>query len=189
MARPELVVVCLVFASGAAAQDLSDLAIEVGRAVELPSHETLMAKVVGQGAELNEFTTDGCSGGMSSVWKYIAANFPKFAEVHSNEPPWVDCCIAHDRDYHSAADAGNAEASFDARLLSDETLRSCVEATAVQRKEDLARAYDTDEQTVIETYDAIAAAMFHSVRLGGGPCSGLPWRWGYGFPQCPTIFD
>ena len=55
--------------------------------------------------------------------------------------------------------------------------------------EDLAKAYETDEKAVIETYDAIAAAMFHSVRLGGGPCSGLPWRWGYGYPQCPTIFD
>ena len=189
MDRPELVAVLLTVASGAAAQDLSDLANEVGRAVELPAHKTLIDEVVAKDAELSEFTTDGCSGGMSSVWKYIAANFPKFADVHSNEPPWADCCVAHDRDYHSAGGAITAEASFDARLLSDETLRSCVEATADQRKKDLAKVYDTDEKAVIETYDAIAAAMFHSVRLGGGPCSGLPWRWGYGYPQCPTIFD
>ena len=189
MARPELTAAFLLLASGAAAQDLSDLAIEVGRAVELPAHQTLMGMVGQTDIELSEFTTDGCSGGMSAVWTYIAANFPKFAEVHSNAPPWVDCCIAHDRDYHSAGGADEAEASFDARLKSDEVLRTCVEATAERRKQELARVYETDETAVIETYDAIARAMFHSVRLGGGPCSGLPWRWGYGYPQCPTIFD
>lgn len=189
MARPEVTAAFLFLASGAAAQDLSDLAIEVGRAVELPAHQTLMGLVIKEGTELSEFTTDGCSGGMSAVWTYIGANFPRFSEVHSNAPPWVDCCVAHDRDYHSAGGENDAEASFDARLASDETLRMCVEATADRRKQELTQAYGTDEKTVLETYDAIARAMFHSVRLGGGPCSGLPWRWGYGYPQCPTIFD
>ena len=189
MARPELTAVFLVLASGAAAQDLSDLAIEVGRAVELPAHQTLMKMVGKEDTVLAEFTTDGCSGGMSAVWTYIAANFPAFAEVHSNAPPWVNCCVVHDRDYHGAGAAEDAEASFDARLASDENLRACIEATAQLRKQELAKAYETDEKTVIETYDAIARAMFHSVRLGGGPCSGLPWRWGYGYSQCPTIFD
>ena len=189
MARPELTAAFLVLASGAAAQDLSDLAIEVGRAVELPAHQTLMSMVDQQGTELSEFTTDGCSGGMSAVWTFIAASFPAFSDTHRNAPPWHDCCVEHDREYHTASGATGAEASFDSRLLADEELRACIAATAEQRKEELVKVYNTNEKTVVEAYNAIAGAMFHSVRLGGGPCSGLPWRWGYGYPQCPTIFD
>jgi hypothetical protein len=37
---------------------------------------------------------------------------------------------------------------------------------------------------VDEAYAAIADAIFAAVRLGGAPCSGLSWRWGYGFPNC-----
>ena len=89
MARPDLAVVFLVFTSGSAAsQDLSDLAIEVGRAVELPAHQSLMKMVGEEKSALAEFTTDGCSGGVSVVWTFIAKNFPAFAEVHRNAPPW-----------------------------------------------------------------------------------------------------
>jgi hypothetical protein len=189
MVRPEVTAIFLLAAPAAAAQGLSELTIEIGRAVELPAHQTLMEMIGEEATELAEFTTDGCSGGISTVWIYIAANFPAFAEVHSNAPPWQDCCIVHDSAYHNAGGAIDAEASFDARLSSDEDLRTCVEETAKFRGKELAKVYNTDEKTVIETYDAIAGAMYHSVRIGGGPCSGLPWRWGYGYPQCPTIFE
>ena len=33
-------------------------------------------------------------------------------------------------------------------------------------------------------YETISEAMYQAVRAGGAPCSGLPWRWGYGWPQC-----
>jgi hypothetical protein len=33
-------------------------------------------------------------------------------------------------------------------------------------------------------YQGIADLMYRAVRLGGIPCSGLPWRWGYGWPAC-----
>ena len=33
-------------------------------------------------------------------------------------------------------------------------------------------------------YDSIAGLMYRAVRIGGVPCSGLPWRWGYGWPAC-----
>ena len=26
--------------------------------------------------------------------------------------------------------------------------------------------------------------MFIAVRIGGGPCTGLAWRWGHGWPPC-----
>jgi hypothetical protein len=36
-----------------------------------------------------EFTTDGCSGGLTATWRLI---FRK-------DPPWNDLCIEHDRRY------------------------------------------------------------------------------------------
>ena len=33
-------------------------------------------------------------------------------------------------------------------------------------------------------HEAVASLMYRAVRLGGIPCSGLPWRWGYGWPEC-----
>ena len=35
-----------------------------------------------------------------------------------------------------------------------------------------------------DLYAAIAELMYRAVRIGGIPCSGLPWRWGYGWPEC-----
>ena len=31
-----------------------------------------------------------------------------------------------------------------------------------------------------------AELMFYAVRIGGGPCSGLAWRWGHGWPPCDS---
>ena len=33
-------------------------------------------------------------------------------------------------------------------------------------------------------YEVIGDLMYRAVRIGGIPCSGLPWRWGYGWPEC-----
>jgi hypothetical protein len=35
------------------------------------------------------FTTDGCSGGMTTVWKWI----------WRRPPPWNELCVTHDRAY------------------------------------------------------------------------------------------
>ena len=34
-----------------------------------------------------------------------------------------------------------------------------------------------------------ADMMYRAVRIGGGPCTGLPWRWGNGWPGCNPIGD
>jgi hypothetical protein len=39
------------------------------------------------------FTTDGCSGGMSSFWQRVIKPFTK------TDIPWLDCCVTHDREY------------------------------------------------------------------------------------------
>lgn len=57
------------------------------------------------------FTTDGCSGGMSKVWK-----------LFSNKPtPWESCCVSHDYDYWK----GGTEMH---RLRSDFRLYHCVKS-------------------------------------------------------------
>ncbi|MAC80222.1 MAG: hypothetical protein CML66_19390 [Rhodobacteraceae bacterium] len=129
------------------------------------------------------FTTDGCSGGLSVGWSFFAETFPGFAEINGNRPPWEDCCFAHDRAYHDP-DATTAEASYDARLAADKVLSACVRASAPDQSAALQKAYGLSEEGVQMVFDAIAGAMFDAVRVGGGPCTLLPWRWGYGYPLC-----
>jgi hypothetical protein len=62
--------------------------------------------------------------------------------------------------------------------------QACVTATASDRDDVLQELYGMTETQVRLVYHAIGTAMFQAVRLGGGPCTGLPWRWGYGYPHC-----
>ena len=121
---------------------------------------------------------------MSSVWKTIASAFPEFAELHQASPPWEECCVIHDRAYHLGGDDPTPRASYDARLQADEALRQCVVAYSAERNEALKAQYNLSEEQVTWAYETISDRMFDAVRLGGAPCSGLPWRWGYGWPQC-----
>jgi hypothetical protein len=56
-----------------------------------------------------EFVTDGCSGGMSRLWRAVIGN----------GPPWEDCCETHDLAYWS----GGTRAD---RRVADRRLRTCV---------------------------------------------------------------
>lgn len=156
---------------------------DLGRTAELPSHELLMS-VIDRNPIPAPFTTDGCSGGMSATWGLVAATFPEFAARHEARPPWEACCIAHDRSYHDAGGARTAEASWQARMAADERLRACVQETGTARRAALATEFGVSEVRVDAAYAALAEAIFAAVRLGGAPCSGLPWRWGYGFANC-----
>jgi hypothetical protein len=169
---------CLL-ATPAAAQDGA-----LHRTLELPAHRLLMEAVTTPGAQLSPFASDGCSGGLSSSWRVVADLVPGFAEAHEVAPPWEACCIDHDRAYHAAGGALTAEASYTARLEADTALRTCVEATGETRLADLAARYGGSETRVRRAYAAIADAMFTAVRLGGGPCSGLSWASGFGYPGC-----
>lgn len=53
-----------------------------------------------------KFTTDGCSGGMTTVWKWW----------YGKEPPWNDCCVEHDRLYWKGGTKEHRKIA-DARLL------------------------------------------------------------------------
>lgn len=155
---------------------------EFVRRMELPAHQALMA--VQETSALRPFESDGCSGGLSSSWELVSDTFPDFERSFSGAPPWEECCVAHDRSYHGAEGATEENQSFEARLAADRALRACVIATGREQEEYLIQRFDTTPETVKQAYATIAGAMYLAVRFGGGPCSGLPWRWGFGYPAC-----
>lgn len=154
------------------------------RSLEMPAHRGLLQKMAAPDVTLAPFKTDGCSGGLSASWTVVADLFPSFAEAHEQRPPWESCCVLHDRHYHRAGGTLSPEASYDARLAADEELRACVVSGGQTRIETLATRYEVSPDQVRLAYNAIGDAMFNAVRFGGAPCSGLPWRWGYGYPGC-----
>lgn len=154
------------------------------KGIELPAHRALERIRTKEENAPAPFTTDGCSGGLSSAWTIVADRFPTFAEVHGATPPWEECCVIHDRAYHAAGPDSDPETSFATRITADAALRNCVIETGESRMSDIAALYEVDEESIGEAYRAIADAMHLAVRFGGAPCSGLPWRWGYGYPNC-----
>lgn len=85
------------------------------------------------------------------------------------------------------------------RQLADEELRSCVLATressaliaasfAAQvgtfRNPEPVNNRVNHASELDRLYPLAAELMYRVVRVGGMPCSGLPWRWGYGSPPC-----
>lgn len=181
MVRLDLI--ALVVLLGFNAANAADWSDQLSRSVELPAHRWL-AEQRSASNGVSKFTTDGCSGGMSSLWTFVAERYPSFSEAHGGVPPWEACCVTHDRAYHDAGPDPAPGASYDARLAADEALRQCVQATASVRDSVLMDEYGMNAAQVRAAYDAISKSMFQAVRLGGGPCTGLPWRWGYGYPHC-----
>jgi hypothetical protein len=183
-----IVAILMLGLSAASAQDpaqspafLDDLEfrLEIGR------HERLNKRRTAEGATLAPFRSDGCSGGLSTGWSLVSEALPAIARRHGDRPPWEHCCLAHDRAYHMAGPSGaDAAASFDARRAADEALRQCVVSTAEDRLDALSAEYGLSRDEVSRIYRAIADVMHRAVRLGGVPCSGLAWRWGFGWPQC-----
>jgi hypothetical protein len=153
--------------------------------IEMQAHEKL-ALLMKDRNKLSTFTTDGCSGGLSDTWRTISDWFPIFAKAHRKAPPWETCCVLHDRAYHAAGGATEANESYALRLAADEALRRCVYDTRFVRSSDLQAQYGLTEHQVRSAYRIIADTMFRAVRIGGFPCTGLEWRWGYGYPHCPS---
>ncbi len=155
------------------------------RSLELGRHERFLLEKQNPDNSLAPFTTDGCSGGLSVGWNYLSENIEYLKSVHGDLPPWESCCVSHDQLYHAAGDSGStAEMSFVARRQADEALRSCVLDVGLSRASELAGQYELSVEEVGQIYQVIGDLMYRAVRIGGVPCSGLPWRWGYGWPQC-----
>ena len=153
--------------------------------LELGRHEQFLKVRQLSSSSLNEFTTDGCSGGLSVGWEYLATKLEGFQDNHGTEPPWQACCVSHDRAYHTGGgDVSSSLESFTARKQADLTLKECVRRTGDTRQPDLGREYGLSEEDVARLYAVISHLMYRAVRIGGMPCTGLPWRWGYGWPGC-----
>ena len=168
-------------AQDAPATDPTMDAIE--RQLEVSRHEPLLERIAA--SSLNAFSTDGCSGGLSAGWEQIAARFPEFAANHGEQPPWQACCVTHDRAYHSGgADSTTAAQSFEDRKTADLELQACVVETGVARSGELGEIYGLTDEQIAGLYRSISELMYRAVRLGGIPCTNLPWRWGYGWPLC-----
>lgn len=155
------------------------------RQLEMKRHEQLVALKARPESVLAEFTTDGCSGGLSAGWEYLAGKIRQFHTMHGTQPAWESCCVTHDRAYHTGGPAKiTAAESFKARRKADLALKDCVLETGLKRIPQLSNEYNISSRDVEILYTAIAALMYRSVRIGGMPCTGLPWRWGYGWPEC-----
>ncbi len=153
--------------------------------LELTLHQRLQDRIGLVDSELSAFTTDGCSGGLSVGWDYFSKQAGFFKERHGTRPPWENCCVEHDRAYHAGGGAGLTPAEgFAAREQADEELRACVMSTVTGRREVLRSDYHFSDEEIDMLYATISESMFQAVRLGGMPCTGLSWRWGYGWPDC-----
>ena len=153
--------------------------------LELTRHARLATVKRNPENSMAPFTTDGCSGGLSVGWATIAGKIERFYAVHGTRPPWESCCIAHDRLYHSGGSKASTDReSFDARKDADLALKQCVFQTGATRAPELAGEYGLATGDIRAIYEVVAALMYRAVRIGGIPCSGLPWCWGYGWPEC-----
>ena len=158
---------------------------DLERSLEMGRHERLLKVKQNPDHHLSDFTTDGCSGGLSVGWQHLSEKIEFLKTVHGDLPPWESCCVSHDHLYHEAGNrAISAETSFEARKQADEELRGCVLDTGVSRASELSVQYGLTVEEVGQVYKVIGDLMYRAVRIGGVPCSGLPWRWGYGWPEC-----
>ena len=135
-------------------------------------------------ARLAEFSSDGCSGGLSDAWAGFATLMPLFRERYGDKPPWEHCCVAHDRVYWR----GETEDGFEKRKQADLALKQCVIETGQRLKKGLVAQYDGSEAKMMDGFSVAANLIYGAVRVGGQPCSIFPWRWGYGWPIC-SVFE
>ncbi len=127
-----------------------------------------------------KFVSDGCSGGLSAGWNSFADAFPDFKQHFGERPPWEYCCTSHDKDYWQ----GETEDGFNKRLKSDRILRQCVKDWGKNNSKRLAEKFNQSQATIESQVNATAELMYQTIRIGGKPCSFLPWRWGFGWPHC-----
>jgi len=135
-----------------------------------------------QSHQLSTFTSDGCSGGISKNWATGIENFSSLSNSIASEysnlysVPFEAACVKHDRLYHAGT------GGYSGRLVADNQLRLDImqygidRASEIQQRTGLARP-----EQAIYLYEVIAETVYRGVRLGGAPCTGEPYAWGYGY--------
>ena len=173
----EFLLLMLLIPSSLSAQNPLEEIVEV---IESQQMLRLAAQQSRRDVTIDRFKSDGCSGGMSSAWSYLADTVPKFADYAGNEPPWEHCCVAHDRQYWR----GVSDDGYAMRQQSDTQLRQCVQLTGKSHSKQISAELGLAEQDITELINLTSDLMYQGVRIGGAPCTGLPWRWGHGWPPC-----
>ena len=56
-------------------------------------------------------------------------------------------------------------------------------------RDEFAREFALSPEAIERNFVIVGALMYRAVRVGGIPCTDLPWRWGYGWPQCKAQSD
>ena len=153
---------------------------EVVESLERKQMQRLAAQQRRPGIQITAFRSDGCSGGMSQSWQQLSETVPGFTRHIGERPPWEHCCVEHDRRYWR----GETRDGFEMRAQADEELRQCVHASGQENSARLAESLELSTEEVIALFHLTGDLMYQAVRLGGAPCTGLDWRWGYGWPDC-----
>ena len=60
---------------------------EIVEALETQQMERLASQQNRSGITIDAFNSDGCSGGMSSAWSYLADTLPEFIRYAGDKPP------------------------------------------------------------------------------------------------------
>ena len=69
------------------------------------------------------------------------------------------------------------------------TIGECVIETGKSMSEELAEKNNVSVSEIESSFEIAGELMYRAVRIGGKPCSRLPWRWGYGWPYCPLSIE
>lgn len=150
-----------------------------------PVTEGLQMKQLAEAKEhypIDAFISDGCSGNASRGWSVAVEELskisPRFDGLYADTKniPFEYACIAHDESYHVG------EGGYAARLLADHTLRSDIIFYGITNTEKIKErtGLRTDEEAMF-LYEVVAETVYRSVRLGGAPCTGTPYAWGFGY--------
>lgn len=132
---------------------------------------------------LSAFTTDGCSGNVSSSWsaavQQLSSVSDTFAQNYADAMtiPFEDACVVHDQAYH------RGEGGYVARLQADNALRSAIIQYGIEHTDVVQARTGLTAEEGIFLYELVADAVYRGVRLGGAPCTGQPYAWGYGYNE------
>lgn len=132
--------------------------------------------------QLSKFETDGCSGNVSDAWRIVVDRISRVSDdfseryAEAQNIPFEYACIEHDQIYH------RGEGGYAGRLQADNQLRNEIISYAINNTAEIKHRTNLGtKEEVLALYEKIAEAVFHAVRIGGAPCSGKHYAWGFGY--------
>ncbi len=134
--------------------------------------------------EISDFSTDGCSGNISKYWKFgieiaiktLPDQFEAYKDV--KDIPFESACKVHDRAYYQGV------GGYEGRLKADNALRYNILQYAFENIDEIKQRTGLEsDASVLFMYEVVADTIYRGVRLGGMPCTGMPYAWGYGYNE------